>query len=320
MDEPSVESLPGFVRRLDAAGACDFCNQAWLRFTGAKLEQQLGAGWTRSLHDDDRERCAKAIQESLRARTPLELSFRLKRGDGGYSQVVERGAPLDSGGFLFCGVEAQGRERFADLVAHELRTPVQAMQGFLVAAEARHPRLAEQLHSQLDRLTRVIASLAEADGGGPSRLALAPLDLAEVSRAAVAELSARRPDRQITFASRESLPVHGHGERLSRAVHDLLDNALKFSPGREEVSVTAFRDGHRCGVRVGDRGIGVPLAEMEQLGQRWFRASNADPRMFAGLGLGLATVHETMRLHRGRLRFESEIKRGTTAILELPAS
>jgi signal transduction histidine kinase len=319
VDEPSVESLPGFVRRLDASGACDFCNQTWLRFTGVALEQQLGSGWTLSLHEDDRERCTKAAQHSLRARTPLELSFRLKRGDGGYSQVVERGAPLDSGGFLFCGVEAQGRERFADLVAHELRTPVQAMQGFLVAAEARHPQLAEQLYAQLDRLTRVIASLAEADGG-PSLLAFAPLDLAELSRAAVTELSARRPDRKLTFQSQDSLPVHGHRERLSRAVHDLLDNALKFSPGREEVSVTAFGDGKRCGVKVSDRGIGVPLTEMEQLGQRWFRASNADPRMFAGLGLGLATARETMRLHRGRLRFESELERGTTATLELPAA
>jgi signal transduction histidine kinase len=317
---PSVEELPGFVRRLDASGACDFCNQAWLRFTGVALEQQLGSGWTRSLHEGDRERCLTAVRESALTRTAFELSFRLRRFDGSYAQIVERGAPLASGGFLFCGVAAQGRERFADLVAHELRTPVQAMQSFLVAAESSHPQLVQQLSVQLERLTRVVASLAEADGG-PSRLALTRIDLAELARAVVDELAARRPDREILFESGSGeLSVQGHRERLSRALHDLLDNALKFSPGREPVAVAAFRDGRRCGVRVSDRGIGIPLAEMEQLGQRWFRGSNADPRMYPGLGLGLATAREAMQLHRGALRFESELTRGTAVTLELPAA
>jgi signal transduction histidine kinase len=207
--------------------------------------------------------------------------------------------------------------RFADLVAHELRTPVQAMQGFLEAARPREPALVEQLQDQLDRLSRVIGALAEADGG-PARLSFAPADLAELAREAVAELSARRPDRKLLFGSDGALPVRGNRERLSQAIHDLLDNALKFSPGREEVALTAFAAGERCGVRVADKGIGVPAAEMPQLGQRWFRASNADPRMYPGLGLGLAMASETALLHGGTLRFESELKRGTTAVLELP--
>lgn len=208
--------------------------------------------------------------------------------------------------------------RFADLVAHELRTPVQAMQGYLEAARQREPELVSLLQDQLDRLSRVIGALAEADGG-PSQLGFAPADLAMLARDAAFELSARRPDRKLVFQSNGALPVRGNHERLSQAIHDLLDNALKFSPGRQEVLLTAFADGKRCGVRVVDQGIGVPAAEIAQLGQRWFRASNADPRMYPGLGLGLAMASETARLHGGTLRFfASELKRGTTAVLELP--
>jgi signal transduction histidine kinase len=213
--------------------------------------------------------------------------------------------------------DADYKVRFADLVAHELRTPVQAMQGYLEAARLREPELVSLLQDQLDRLSRVIGALAEADGG-PAQLGFAPADLAVLAREAVEELAARRPDRKLVFQSNGALPVRGNHERLSQAVHDLLDNALKFSPGRQQVALTAFADGKRCGVRVVDQGIGVPAAEIAQLGQRWFRASNADPRMYPGLGLGLAMASETARLHGGTLRFESELKRGTSAVFELP--
>jgi PAS domain S-box-containing protein len=315
-----VENSPGFVRRIGAQGACDFCNETWLRFTGHALQQELGDGWSRSLHEEDRERCLLAVRAHLRTRAPLDLSFRLRRSDGQHLRVLERGVPLDDGGFLFSGLTTHGREHFSNLIAHELRTPLQAMQGFLLAARLRDPELAEQLSTQTDRLAHFIAALAEADGG-PQVLRLVPLDLAEVARTVVAQFALCRQDRKLVFTEPDGpLPVNGDRERLSRALHDLLDNALKFSPGREEVSIAAFRHGGRCLVQVVDKGIGVPVAEEPQLGQRWFRGSNADPRMYAGLGLGLAIARETMQLHGGVLRVENAPGRGVKAILELPAA
>jgi len=315
-----VESSPGFVRRISAQGVCDFCNETWLRFTGHALQQELGDGWSRSLLDDDRQRCLLAVREHVRTREPLELSFRLRRSDGQHLRVLERGVPLDDGSFVFSCLEAHGRERFADLIAHELRTPVQAMQGFLEAARLRDPELAELLSAQTGRLSHLIGALSEASGG-PAALRLVPIDLAEVARTVVAQLASRRQDRKLVFTQPDGpLEVLGDRERLSRALHDLLDNALKFSPGREEVSIAAFRHGGRCLVQVVDKGIGVPLAEEPQLGQRWFRGSNADPRMYAGLGLGLAIARETMQLHGGVLRVENAPGRGVKAVLELPAA
>jgi PAS domain S-box-containing protein len=313
-----AEGSPGFIRQFSADGACEFCNETWLRFTGHALQQELGSGWARSLHDEDRERCVALVREHLRTRQPLELSFRLRRNDGRYVPVLERGVPLEGGGFLVSGLEANDRERLADLIAHELRTPVQAMQGFLEAARLRDPELAEQLGTQTERLSHFIGMLAQAEGG-PAKLRLEAVDLAEVARAVVEQFSSRRRDRLLVYAEAGGpLPVRADRERLFRTLHDLLDNALKFSPGREEVSIKALRDGPRCCVQVIDHGIGVPAAEVPSLGRRWFRASNADPRMYAGLGLGLAIARETLRQHGGALRFESGEKRGMKAVLELP--
>jgi signal transduction histidine kinase len=310
-----IESLPGFVKRFGKDGGCEFCNQAWLGFTGRSLEEELGDGWGESVHEEDRARCLAAV----RAPGPRELSYRLRRSDGEYLHVLERVAPTRAGR-LSCGIEAQDRERFADLVAHELRTPVQALQGFLEAVRSRDSELIDLLHGQTDRLVRVIEALAEADGG-PTRLQLAPLDLAELARECVAGLASERTDRSVVFRGpQEPLGVRGDGRRLFRALRDLLDNALKFSPGREEVAMSAFRDGDRCRVQVIDRGIGVPRAELPSLGQRWFRASNADWRMYPGLGLGLAIARETLRLHGGALSFESDAGQGMTATLSLPAA
>ena len=129
-----------------------------------------------------------------------------------------------------------------------------------------------------------------------------------------------RVPRTVGAAAETALAARGDARRLFRAVRDLIDNALKFSPGREEVAVSAFRDGDRCVVQVIDRGIGVPRAELPSLGQRWFRAGNADWRMYPGLGLGLAIARETLRLHGGALSFESDAGQGLTATLSLPAA
>jgi PAS domain S-box-containing protein len=316
-EEQLATSGPALLRRIDAQGRCDFCGESWRRLTGQHARDALGDGWTAALHEDDRARALETIREHAKVQQPFEHWFRLRRDDGHFVHVYERGEP-HQGALLLCGMES--RERYVDLVAHELRTPLQAMRNFLAASANRDPALIGQLSAQVDRLFHVVEALAESSGR-PSSPHASPFDLAELAREVVAQTSSARVDRRVTLHVRsEPMHVAGDRDRLCRALHDLIDNALKFSPGREEVLIEAWREGAVGFLRVSDKGIGVPQSEIGRLGQLWFRGSNADSRRYPGLGLGLSLASEIAHQHRGSLRFESEPGKGTRATLELPVS
>jgi PAS domain S-box-containing protein len=79
---------------------CVYFNRPWLEFTGRPLESQLGHGWTDGIHEDDRERCLAAYDDGFAARRPFEIEYRLRRGDGEYRWLLDKGVPLVAEGEL----------------------------------------------------------------------------------------------------------------------------------------------------------------------------------------------------------------------------
>ena len=73
---------------------CRFCNESWLRFTGRTLEQELGQGWLSGVHQDDLGRSMEAFDAAIEAQVEFEVEYRLRRFDGEYRWVVDRGAPV----------------------------------------------------------------------------------------------------------------------------------------------------------------------------------------------------------------------------------
>src|SRR5690606_28180556 len=81
----------------DVNKACTWFNRPWLEFTGRSLEQELGYGWTESVHLDDLDRCVRLYNESFDARRSFTIEYRLRRHDGEYRWVVDSGLPLFEG-------------------------------------------------------------------------------------------------------------------------------------------------------------------------------------------------------------------------------
>jgi PAS domain S-box-containing protein len=121
-----VEQAPFMIWRSGIDAKCDYFNERWLSFTGRTLEQELGDGWTQGVHPDDLQRCLRTYLEAFQARTPFEMEYRMRRRDGVYRWILDRGAPClgRSGGFegyIGSCVDVTDRHEAqrALLVAHE---------------------------------------------------------------------------------------------------------------------------------------------------------------------------------------------------------
>ena len=98
-----AEVAPVLVWVADAGGSCTFVSHGWLEFTGTRLEDNLGAGWLELLHPDDRDALRAAWERARDTREPFELEYRLRRGDGAWRWVLDRGRPIEDPDGAFAG-------------------------------------------------------------------------------------------------------------------------------------------------------------------------------------------------------------------------
>ena len=97
LDQTLVESMPMLVWTCTPEGACDYLSRQWLEFTGIPLLEQLGDGWVKALHPDDRQRAQTAWKNAVLGRARYDLEYRIRRYDGIYRWFKTRGVPqLDS--------------------------------------------------------------------------------------------------------------------------------------------------------------------------------------------------------------------------------
>jgi len=88
-----VEQAPIMIWRSDASGGCDYFNERWLAFRGRAMEDEIGNGWAEGVHPDDLDRCLKVYLTAFARREVFEMECRLRRFDGAYRWVFDRGVP-----------------------------------------------------------------------------------------------------------------------------------------------------------------------------------------------------------------------------------
>lgn len=98
-----VEQAPIMIWRSDLSMGCDYFNERWLEFTGRTMEQELGSGWAEGVHADDMARCLEIYTSSFRERRVFEMEYRLRRHDGAWRWIFDRGVPFSDASGRFAG-------------------------------------------------------------------------------------------------------------------------------------------------------------------------------------------------------------------------
>jgi signal transduction histidine kinase len=203
----------------------------------------------------------------------------------------------------------QQQDQLLMLVAHELKTPITVIKGSIQLAHRRlraagHLAEAAQLQTataQVDRLTALVDYLLRASqiNGALMELDLARFNLADLVRQVALDMQVISPAHIMHVEAPARVMIEGDTIRLGQVLRNLITNAIKYSPAGGRVELTVRGVKQEVEVCVRDFGLGIPLAEREQIFERFHRASNVGA--IPGFGLGLAMSREIVRAHHGRL-------------------
>ena len=220
------------------------------------------------------------------------------------------------------------KDDFVSNVSHELRTPLTTISGYLemVAEEfdgqlqPRHERMLEATRRNVTRLKALIDDLLALSKAESRATDLEAADVTTMVRDAITDVritGARRGIKIELSAPAEPMMVLSDRAMLQRALINVLSNAVKFSHDDGQVDVTVHKTEHQVEIAVADHGIGIPRIELDRLGTRFFRASNAVTNEIAGTGLGLRIVQTIIDKHAGDVMIESTEGQGTTVFIRL---
>jgi PAS domain S-box-containing protein len=344
-----ADETPVALWMCDHERRCTYVNRAWLSFTGRTLDEELGDGWTASVHPEDFGERQAAFGAAFDAREAFTLEYRLRRADGEYRWVLDHGAPRFDGEGRFAGyigaclditerkqAEAtlgdfeRRRSEFVASLAHELRNPlapirssIELLKHMPVAQDPRAARAQDIIDRQCAHLARLVDDLLDLSRIDSGRLALAreAIDVAPLVERVVARHAAALRDRrqalQVDVA--HGLRVLGDADRIEQMLSILLGNASKHTPVDGRIAIAAREADGMAQISITDSGAGIERDLQPLLFDLFDKAGDAAAGAPQRLGTGLAIVARLARLHGGTIGATSEGRdRGSTFVLRLP--
>ncbi|WP_294220247.1 ATP-binding protein [uncultured Shimia sp.] len=253
-------------------------------------------------------------------------------------------APAPSNGVMICFQDVteiqqldQMRREFVSNVSHELRTPLTAILGFVetlqgparndTAATERFLGIMSDEASRMNRLVGDLLSLSRVEEVSRMR-PTDPVDLDQITRAVIRNLSAvsAASGSTVSYSGQfGTATVAGDADQLLQVVTNLVENALKYGGQNTDVEISLTPvcghgglkgDGYKIAVK--DNGPGIDHIHIARLTERFYRIDSHRSREMGGTGLGLAIVKHIVNRHRGRIKIESELGKGSVFSVVLP--
>ena len=334
-----VRHSPVMIWRAGLDAKCDYFNETWLAFTGRALGQEIGDGWAEGVHPEDFGRCVAHYLDHFHRRQPFEMEYRLRRNDGEYRWIFDRGVPYanDAGefaGFIGSCVDVDERRRAQEaqqvhsleqlalardfekwilaIVSHDIRDPLGSI---LLSAHAIRmlPGASEPVKKQVQTIARGVKRIEnivgdlldlsrEREGRGIS-VERRPADLRAMCEQIVEELAGLAQGRRIVF----DCEADGRGAwdegRLLQAISNLASNAVQHGKPGSPVHMRLTGDPRSVAVEV--RNEGAIAADVLPRLFEPFRSGRHHGSRGEGLGLGLFIASAIARAHGGGLEVDS---------------
>lgn len=223
------------------------------------------------------------------------------------------------------------KSQFVSMVAHELKTPISAVIGFLKIIL--DPNISVTYEKQQDYLSRSVVRLSGLtdlvnDLLNISRMELKtkqreiqPLDIKEIIDSTVEflQFESKKKNVSINTNFEEPLPeLKADQNEINRIITNLLSNAIKYNKDKGRVDIDVSTSKHYLEIEIADTGIGMNEEEKKQLFNEFFRAKNENTRGVSGTGLGLSIVKRIVEAYSGKVEVESEYGVGSKFTVFLP--
>ncbi len=215
-------------------------------------------------------------------------------------------------------------------IAHDLATPLTAIQGFsealaddIIADPQTRQETAQRIGREVQRLKRMVADIRQVSSleANQVQLDLAPLDLHDLVEETLAVIAPEYEQQHIRVSNEidpTMLPVLVDGDRITQVLLNLLDNARRHTPAGGSIHVGASAQGQQLLTWISDTGTGIDPADLPHIFERFYRADHSRTTSTGGSGLGLAIVKAIITAHGGNVWAESEPGKGTKIFFTLP--
>jgi signal transduction histidine kinase len=219
---------------------------------------------------------------------------------------------------------------FVSSVSHEFKTPLtsikaltERLQNDKVKDSDKMRQYFSLISQNVARLTQLVRNLLDFSKieEGKREYNMAPTNIAELLSQEVRDFESINFQKGLKICAQipEGIPdLVADREALSQAIHNLLDNALKFSGENKEIEVWLKSQEEHVIIEVKDRGIGIPQDELGKIFDKFYQGRNAIRQAARGTGLGLTLVKHTVEAHGGKVSVTSKLGTGSTFSLILP--
>jgi PAS domain S-box-containing protein len=220
------------------------------------------------------------------------------------------------------------KSEFVSTVSHDLRAPLTLMRGYATmltmvgAMNEQQKEFVSKILGSADQMGELIENLLDLgrlEAG--IRLDLESVPVGDVIQSVLDSYRPQAVNKQIDLEvelSEEMQPLEVDTTLIRQAIANLVDNALKYTPAKGEVNITAFQRNERQIVQVRDSGVGIAPTDQARLFEKFYRARGRATLNVKGSGLGLAIVKSIMQLHGGKVAVDSKLGEGSVFTLEFP--
>ena len=341
-----AEQAPQVVWTVNPAGAITYFNRAWLDLVGGDLQDWSGTKWFDVIHPEDLPDILANWQVARASGLPYVGIRRVRAKNGAYHTMSYRASPVldDHGEVSFwVGIDAditemkaveaalrlsnQELEAFAYSVSHDLRSPLNTIDGFsrLLSKQVNSDSHLKAQHylsriqagvAQMGQLIEDLLSLSQVSR---MQLRYEAVDLSALSQRIVEDWRGRQPERQVTVNIEDGLKARCDARLVRVLMENLLGNAWKFTSMEGSASIHVGQTLDTAGQPeffIRDNGVGFNMAYADKLFVAFQRLHAVSE--FPGTGIGLATVSRVVSRHGGRIWAESAPGHGATFFFTLP--